>query len=100
VDKIPCHSHRLRGLEPITKVETPTKRLHICDEEFEGSYFWFDNASLVEVEVVNEIPPPKFNPRLIELGSPLLIQVRDIFGEPFHYLVILLPSLDLVLCPI
>jgi hypothetical protein len=38
---------------------------------------------LVEVEVVYEIPPPKFNPSLIDPKAPLLVQEGDIFSEPF-----------------
>jgi hypothetical protein len=72
-------SHRLRGLEPITEVEPPPKRHHICDKDFEGSYLWFDEAGLVEVEVVDEHPPPNFNPPLTEPNTPLLVQVQEHF---------------------
>jgi hypothetical protein len=35
------------------------------------------------VEVVDKIPPPNFNPPLIDLEAPILIQVREFFSEPF-----------------
>jgi hypothetical protein len=37
---------------------------------------------LVEVEVVDEIPPPNFNPPLNNLEELVLIQLRDLFSEP------------------
>jgi hypothetical protein len=36
-----------------------------------------------KVEVVDEHPPPNFNPPLTEPDAPILVQVREIFSEPF-----------------
>jgi hypothetical protein len=33
--------------------------------------------------VVDEHPPQNFNPPLTEPDTPLLVQVREIFSEPF-----------------
>jgi hypothetical protein len=42
--ELPCQSHRLQGLEPITEVQPPLKWCDIHDKEFEGSYFCFEKA--------------------------------------------------------
>jgi hypothetical protein len=52
-------------------------------KEFKGSYLWFDDTVLVEVEVVDECPPPNFNPPFTEPDTPILVQVMEFFGEPF-----------------
>jgi hypothetical protein len=70
-------------LAPITKKQPPLKWCETGDREFEGSYLWFDKTSLVEVEVVDERPPPNFNPPLTDPEAPILVQVKEIFSEPF-----------------
>jgi hypothetical protein len=35
------------------------------------------------VEVVDESPPPNFNPPLTDSDTPILVQVREFFSEPF-----------------
>jgi len=37
-----------------------------------------------EVEVVDESPPSSFNPPLTNLDTLILIQVRELFSEPFY----------------
>jgi hypothetical protein len=81
--ELSCRSHRLRGLEPIIGEEPPVKQHEISDEDFEGIELWFDETGLVEVEVVDEHPPQNFNPPLTEPNTPILVQVREIFSEPF-----------------
>jgi hypothetical protein len=78
-------SHRLRRLEPITGKEPHVKRREISDEEFEGIKLWFDEIGLVEVEVVDEHPPHNFNPPLTKPNTHILVQVREIFSEPFSF---------------
>jgi hypothetical protein len=84
-------SHRLRGLDPFPEVQPLLKRCDTGDKEFQGPQLWFDETGFVEVEVVDEHPPPNFehpppnfNPPLIEPDTPLLVQVREIFSEPFY----------------
>jgi hypothetical protein len=83
VDESPHRSHRLRGLDPIMEVQPPLRKHNIGDKEFEGSYVWFEETCLVKLEVVGEHPPPNFNPPLTKLDTSLLVQVREIFSEPF-----------------
>jgi hypothetical protein len=61
------------------KVQPPLKWRDIGDHKFEESHVWFQEVGLVEVEVVDEIPPPKFNPPLTTPEAPVLILIRDIF---------------------
>jgi hypothetical protein len=66
-------SRRLRGLEPITEVQPPLKQCEASGREYEESHIWFEEISLVEVEVVYESPPPNFNPLLTDPEAPILI---------------------------
>jgi hypothetical protein len=42
-----------------------------------------EESETFEVEVVDESPPPHFNPPLTGPNDPILVQVRDLFSEPF-----------------
>jgi hypothetical protein len=55
------------------EVQPPLKWCEVGDQEFEGSYIWFEETGLVEVEVVDEGPPPNFNPPLTDPEAPLLV---------------------------
>jgi hypothetical protein len=65
------------------EVQPPLKRCEIGYCELEESHILFENIGLFEVEVVNESPSPKFNSPLTNLEVHILIQVWDIFCEPF-----------------
>jgi hypothetical protein len=39
------------------------------------------------MEVVDENPPPKFNPPLTNPYAPVLIQVRELCSEPFSLFI-------------
>jgi hypothetical protein len=70
VDQSLCRSHReRRNLPELVEPTWSNKR----SEESEH----------VEVEVVKKSPPPHFNPPLIDPRDPVLIQVRELFSEPF-----------------
>jgi hypothetical protein len=55
------------------EAQPPLKWCEIGDHEFKESHIWFEETSLVEVEVVDEIPPPNFNPPLTNPEAPILI---------------------------
>jgi hypothetical protein len=78
-----CHSSRLRGLYPITKEQQPPKKCEISDQESKEYHLWFGETSLVEDEVVDESPPPNYNPPLTNPKEPILVQVRELFRSPF-----------------
>jgi hypothetical protein len=49
------------------EAQPPLKWHKIGDHEFKETYLWFEEIGLVEVEVLDEIPPPKFNPPLTNI---------------------------------
>jgi hypothetical protein len=55
----------------------------------------------LEVEVVDEIPPTNLNPPLTDPDAPILVQVRELFSEPFSMFnepyIMLGPSVSSVL---
>jgi len=54
-------------------------------EPFEAHVSDSEKYKQVEIEVIDEIPPPKFNPPLIVPFNPLLIQVNIPFGDHVSY---------------
>jgi hypothetical protein len=71
--------------EPVGKGGWPPISTWIKD--FKGSYIFFEENNFIEVEVVDEHPPPNFNPPLTELGTPLLVHVREIHSETFSLFI-------------
>jgi hypothetical protein len=64
-------------------VQPPLKQHKIGDCEFEGPQLLFYETGFVKVEVEDECPPPIFNPPMAGPYTPILIQAREIFSEPF-----------------
>jgi hypothetical protein len=43
----------------------------------------FEGSERIQIEVVDEIPPPNFNPPLTGPFDPVLLRVGEHFSEPF-----------------
>jgi len=62
----------------------------VGDQEFKEPERRSEKSDTFEVEVVEKIPPPHFNSPLTCPNDPILFQVRELFKDPFHCLVILI----------
>jgi len=63
--------------------KSPLKHKVVGNREFKELDRRSGESDNIEVEVVDEIPSPNFNPPLNSPNNPILIQIRELFSEPF-----------------